>query len=45
MMFRTYITTGICLRKRKKTDFNNYRNRLEKLFFKAVLLYVQVICN
>ena len=43
-MFRTYITTGICLRKRKKTDFIN-RNRLEELFFKAVLLYVQVICK
>lgn len=44
MMFRTYITTGICLRKRKKTDFNN-RSRLEEKFFKAVLLYLQVICN
>ena len=34
MMFRTYITTGICLRKRKKTDFKRLQYVVWRLFSK-----------
>lgn len=38
MMFRTYITTGICLRKRKKTDFKRLQYVVWRLFSKLHFL-------
>jgi hypothetical protein len=41
MMFRTYITTGICLRKRKKTDFKRLQYVVWRLFSKLHFLLNQ----
>lgn len=41
MMFRTYITTGICLRKRKKTDFKRLQYVVWRLFSKFHFLLNQ----
>ena len=41
MMFRTYITTGICLRKRKKTDFKRLQYVVWRIFSKLHFLLNQ----
>ncbi len=41
MMFRTYITIGICLRKRKKTDFKRLQYVVWRFFSKLHFLLNQ----